>query len=262
MSNQSVDAAASTSNKQKKLTDEERTERRREYYRKYREANKEKLAESDRKHYKANKEKIAERGRKYRKANKETIAERKRKYCEANKEKIAGKKRKYYEANKKKILENDRKYREANKKTIAGKRRNYRQTNKDAIRERLKSDPNKMIAKTLRDRFNVAFKGSLKNGSGVRDLGLSIDEFRVRIESMFDESMSWENRGSYWQFDHIYPLDKANLQDRVEVKAVANWRNYQPLEAGENIRKGNTVTPEAQKLFDDLKTQFQKENAA
>ena len=32
-------------------------------------------------------------------------------------------------------------------------------------------------------------------------------------------------------------------QDRVEFLAVANWRNYQPLEAGENIRKGNKVTP-------------------
>ena len=128
--------------------------------------------------------------------------------------------------------ERARQYYEENKERA----RKYREANKDKIREQLKSNPNRMIATALRARGCQAFKNNWKTGSFVRDLGMSIDEFRVHIENQFDEFMSWENRGSYWQFDHIYPLNKANLRDRVEFLAVANWRNYQPLEAVENIR--------------------------
>ena len=149
-----------------------------------------------------------------------------------------------------------RNYSKANKEKERERNRKYHKENKDAIYQRLKSDPNKSIAKSLRGRFYMAFDGNAKTGSGVADLGMSIDEFRVHIESQFDEFMTWENRGTYWQFDHIYPLNKANLRDRVEFLAVANWRNYQPLEAGENNRKNDKVTPKAKRLFESLKKEF------
>ncbi len=44
--------------------------------------------------------------------------------------------------------------------------------------------------------------------------------------------------------------------------AVNNWRNLQPLEAWENMSKSNKVTPEAQKLFNELKKIFSKGEAA
>lgn len=56
---------------------------------KYREANREKLAESNRRYREANREKEVERYHKYRESNKEKIAEKNRRYYEANKEKIA-----------------------------------------------------------------------------------------------------------------------------------------------------------------------------
>jgi NAD dependent epimerase/dehydratase family enzyme len=56
-----------------------------EYQRRYREANKEKLAE----YREANKEKLAETQRRYREANKEKLAETQRRYYQANKEKLA-----------------------------------------------------------------------------------------------------------------------------------------------------------------------------
>jgi len=55
-------------------------EQRREYDKKYREANKEKIAESSKKYYEVNKEKIAERKKKYSQANKEKISEYIKKY--------------------------------------------------------------------------------------------------------------------------------------------------------------------------------------
>ena len=73
--------------------------------RRYREANKEKIAEGQRRYREANKEKIAEGQRRYREANKEKIAEGQRRYYEANKDKISEDRRRYYEANKEKTAE-------------------------------------------------------------------------------------------------------------------------------------------------------------
>ena len=60
-----------------------------ESQRRYRAANKEKVAESQRRYRAANKEKVAESQRRYRAANKEKVAESKRRYYAANKEKVA-----------------------------------------------------------------------------------------------------------------------------------------------------------------------------
>ena len=86
----------------------------------------------NRKYREANKEKIAEHGRKYREENKEQIAEYNRKRYEANKEKIAEQHRKYYAANPEKLREKNRKYREENPEKIAAvraKRRRKLKTN-------------------------------------------------------------------------------------------------------------------------------------
>ena len=51
----------------------------------------------------------------------------------------------------------------------------------------MKSDPNKVIAHSLSSIHEV-LRGDYKTGSFVRDLGMSIDEFRVHIEKQFDSS--------------------------------------------------------------------------
>ena len=75
-------------------------------------------AESQKKYREANKEKLAEKNRKYREANREKLAEARKQYREANKEKLAEKNRKYHEDNKEKLAEKYRKYRQ----TPIGKR--------------------------------------------------------------------------------------------------------------------------------------------
>ena len=57
---------------------------RREHNRKYREENREKVAEYGRKYREENREKVIEYNRKYREANREEVAEKKRRYYEAN----------------------------------------------------------------------------------------------------------------------------------------------------------------------------------
>lgn len=66
---------------------------------------KEERREYNRKYYQANKEKVLEHQAEYRKANKEKIAEQQAEYYQANKEKIAEYNAEYRKANKGKIAE-------------------------------------------------------------------------------------------------------------------------------------------------------------
>lgn len=73
--------------------------------------------------------------RRYRQENKERLAEKKRKYHEENKERLYAGKRKWYEENKKRIAEKSRKYAQENKERLAEYKRKYRKENKERIAE-------------------------------------------------------------------------------------------------------------------------------
>jgi hypothetical protein len=74
-------------------------EKRREYLKKYREANREKLREYNKKWSEANPEKVKEKTRKYRRTHPEKVKESIRKWREANSEKYKKQLRKYREDN-------------------------------------------------------------------------------------------------------------------------------------------------------------------
>jgi len=120
-------------------------------------------------------------------------------------------------------------------------------------RERLRnSDPHFRVAKNLRARLRKVLNGRQKVGSAVRDLGCTIEDFRAHIESQFRPGMTWQNWGESWHLDHVYPLSRADLTDRNQLIAVANWRNYQPLWLVENSSKHASVSPAARERFEVL----------
>ena len=72
--------------------------------------------------------------------------------------------------------------------------------------------------------------------------------------------MTWENYGTVWDVDHIFPTSKANLHDPIEAKAVFNWRNLRPLSSFVNRHvKSGSVTREAKEFFEKLKVVVRKE---
>ena len=87
-------------------------EERREYMRRYRERNKDKVAEQQRRYYERNKDKVAEQQRRYRERNKDKVAEQQRRYRERNKDKVAEQQRRYRERNKDKVAEQQRRHRQ------------------------------------------------------------------------------------------------------------------------------------------------------
>jgi len=132
-------------------------------------------------------------------------------------------------------------YRLDNREKIVERKAKYYQNHKI---ERLEYERNRRIddiqyrlSTVMRTRMNKAIKGIVKAGSAVRDLGCSLGQFRLFIENQFESGMSWDNYGK-WHLDHVQPLASFDLTDRSQFLTACNWLNYQPLWAGDNIRKG------------------------
>ena len=90
-----------------------------EYYRRYREKNKDKVAEQQKRYREKNKDKVAEQQKRYREKNKDKVAEQQKRYYEKNKDKVAEQQKRYYKKNKDKY----RRYYEKNKDKVAERRK-------------------------------------------------------------------------------------------------------------------------------------------
>lgn len=104
--------------------------------------------------------------------------------------------------------------------------------------KRLKEDVLFAIQHAIRTRLNVALRQQNASGSAVEELGCSIHEFKVYIESIFQPGMHWGNRGiGGWHLDHIIPLSYFDLSDPVQRKRACHFTNMQPLWQAENLKK-------------------------
>ena len=77
-------------------------------------------------------------------------------------------------------------------------------------------------------------------------LGCSFEEFKIYLESKFENWMSWENRGEYngefnygWDIDHVIPLTHATSKE--ELVKLSHYTNLQPLcsKINRDIKKNN-----------------------
>lgn len=134
--------------------------------------------------------------------------------------------------------------------------RKHQDKRKKAIFERRKKrmSEDHAFAASLRLRARAAsiLKKSGDSRSCSRLYGCSLSDLRKHLESKFADGMSWENR-SEWEIDHIYPVSRADVTNDLEVAAVLNWRNIQPLWSSDNRRKSGKVTAESLALFEEIK---------
>ena len=213
---------------------------------------------------------VRKKNQRYKRLNKEKVLQGSRSYREKNLEKCRKRENEYNKKNREKRREYQKEYRKNNKQKRKRDHDSWRSRNRGRLRvyysryheDRSLRDPSYLIACRLRDRLNKAIKKRFKSGSAVRDLGCSIEELKRHLESKFNSRMNWKNWGTYWHIDHFFPLAESDLEDRVEFLAVNNWRNLQPLTAPANLKKGDTVLPEARELFEELKAEFAREVAA
>ena len=132
------------------MTEEER----KEYYKKYYEANKEKMKATYKRYRAQNKTKIKE----YYEANKEKMKATSKRYRAQNKTKIKAREREYYEANKERKKESIKKYYEKNKEAYYVKAAKRRAQHKKATPAWYKQERDKVIliyAKARKFGFHV-----------------------------------------------------------------------------------------------------------
>jgi len=86
--------------------------------------------------------------------------------------------------------------------------------------------------------------GGSKRGKSTFDyLPYSVSELREHLEAQFDDKMTWDNWGTYWHIDHIFPQSRLPYDSMEHPNFQKCWalENLQPLEAIENMCKGAKI---------------------
>ena len=92
-----------------------------------------------------------------------------------------------------------------------------------------------IIGELCRIRLCNAVAGKVKRPvSAVRDLGCTLEEFHRHLESKFLPGMSWRNRGSIWEIDHIVPFHRVDVGDPFVLRKVCHYSNLRPLYKKDN----------------------------
>jgi hypothetical protein len=216
---------------------------------------KENIKEERRRYYQNNKDEINKKSKLSYQKNKDKISDRKKELYHLNKDKNSNRRKEYYENNKEVIKEKARKYYQDNKDEINEKRKEsnrerslkYYYDNKDVQNKksvernkiRMKNDSlfklshniRVLIRKSMQNRFTT------KSKKTIEILGCSFEEFKIYLESKFDDKMNWNNQGNYWSLDHIIPISFAKTEE--EVYRLNHYTNFQPLYWLDNLKKSN-----------------------
>jgi hypothetical protein len=123
-----------------------------------------------------------------------------------------------------------------NKETIKQYQKQYGKDNKDIINKRRRlnmKDPLFKLKANLRSTLSQAFKYK-KPKKTEEIIGCTFEEFKIHLETNFEDWMSWDNKGEYngtlnfgWDIDHIIPLSSATTEE--EVLKLNHYTNLQPL---------------------------------
>jgi len=145
--------------------------------------------------------------------------------------------KKWKKENKPKVSEYRKTYKEKNKEKVLLWKKQYRNRRSKDVCWKLRRN----VSNTIR--HYIKLQKQVKNNKTWQCLPYTPEMLRDHLEKQFDEHMSWENYGSYWHIDHIYPQSKLPFKNLSEDNFLKCWslENLQPLEASENIFKSNKI---------------------
>jgi len=116
----------------------------------------------------------------------------------------------------------------------------YYLLNKDKIfekeKERYHNDIKFRLSKIYRNRLTSYIKGE---NNSMKYLKCDLEELQNFIEIQFSEDMSWENKGTIWELDHVVPISKFNLENPIHIETCFHWCNLKPLYKSDNRKKSN-----------------------
>lgn len=141
--------------------------------------------------------------------------------------------KKTYESRKDVQYENNKEYL---KEYYKENREQINEWRKEYSKNRIKNDNlykcSLILSKIVR--HSLKSKGVDKCKKSEEIIGLSRKDFKIYIESKFEDWMSWENYGLYngelnhgWDIDHIIPISSATTEE--EIIKLNHYINLQPL---------------------------------
>lgn len=218
------------------FTEEEAKQRHREAVRRYKEANREKIAEKKRQYNEAHREEIAENNQRWREANPERKRELDRRWREANRERTTETNRRWYKAH----AEERRRYYQAHREEAREAERRWREANRakrvEASRRYNKANPVKVNAIKNRRRARIA------GGSG----SYTEAEWQALCEFYDNRCLSCglkveDTPEGKLSPDHVIPIAKGGSND---------ISNIQPLCLSCNLKKHTTIIDYRTKPFE------------
>lgn len=138
----------------------------------------------------------------------------------------------YHSKNQETIKESKRKHYIKNKE-------HYNNYAKEYNSRRRKEDSIFKITGNIRNLIKNSFlrKFTKKSKKTIEILGCEFDFFNKYITDLFDEFMTMENYGTYWEIDHIEPISSAlTIEDLIRLNHYSNLR---PFKKEDNRTKGN-----------------------
>jgi hypothetical protein len=172
--------------------------------------------------------------------------EKKKEYREENREKKTEYNKNYYKKNIDTEKLRVKKYQVENKEILSEKAKKYNTENRDKRNKykkewtcrRKEKDPTFRLIIRLRNLLRKSFlrNGYAKKSKSYEIIGISYDEFKLYIESLFIDGMSWSNFGE-WHIDHKIPISWGKTEE--EIIKLNHYTNLQPLWAEDNLSKGN-----------------------
>ena len=167
-------------------------------------------------------------------------SERLRKWRESNPEKVEKSRKKSYDKNKDYELEFHKQYVEKNKEKIKDYNKKFREENREILNEKRvkKYNEDKLyrLSTTIRNSIKASFIkfGYTKQSKTYKILGITYEEFKLYLESKFEDWMNWNNHGLYngefqygWDIDHIIPVSSASSEE--DIYRLNHYKNFQPL---------------------------------
>lgn len=175
-------------------------------------------------------EKKKEYFRMYREKNRDKINARIRKWSKG--EEASRKKQEYREKNRETAREYHKEYRQTEY------RKNYlKNFFKNYYVNRSFKDHNYKMRIMLRNRIYKALNNQLKADTTMKLIGCSMEELWQHLESQFQPGMTRKNHGK-WHIDHIKPCISFDLTDPKQQAKCFHYTNLQPLWSIDNLKKG------------------------
>ena len=140
--------------------------------------------------------------------------------------------------------------------------RRYRENNREKLNEldmiKYYSDIKYRLNILMSCNIYSALKGAKSEQHWEDLVGYSVEQLKEHLESQFDENMTWDNIGEYWEIDHIVPKGMFyydSIKDK-EFKICWSLANLRPLE----WRANRSRPKNGSDISEELKQQILNQN--